>query len=74
MGRQRAARREPAFASALRRSLWQQASWLAGHLEWDLRANHLMRDLAGLATAGRFFAGADAVVGWAVPAISPSAR
>ncbi|HEX2254225.1 MAG TPA: alginate lyase family protein [Thermoanaerobaculia bacterium] len=39
------------------RSLWQQASWLAAHLEWDLRANHLMRDLAGLAVAGRFFAG-----------------
>jgi uncharacterized heparinase superfamily protein len=26
-------------------------------LEWDLRANHLMRDLVGLAVAGRFFAG-----------------
>ncbi len=36
-------------------SLWQQASYLRDHLEWDLRANHLMRDAVGLAWAGRFF-------------------
>ena len=37
------------------RSLWQQAAYLNAHLEWDLRANHLIRDLVGLALAGRFF-------------------
>ncbi|MHB1421811.1 MAG: heparinase II/III domain-containing protein [Gemmataceae bacterium] len=36
-------------------SLWQQAAYLRDHLEWDLRANHLMRDAMGLAWAGRFF-------------------
>lgn len=46
-----------AFEDLFLRSLWQQAAWLAGHLEWDLRANHLLRDLAGLGVAGRFFAG-----------------
>jgi uncharacterized heparinase superfamily protein len=35
--------------------LWQQAAYLRDHLEWDLRANHLMRDAVGLAWAGRFF-------------------
>jgi uncharacterized heparinase superfamily protein len=37
-------------------SLWQQATYLHDHLEWDLRANHLLRDAVGLAWAGRFFA------------------
>lgn len=37
-------------------NLWQQAAYLRGHLEWDLRANHLLRDAVGLAWAGRFFA------------------
>ncbi len=37
-------------------SLWQQAAYLHDHLEWDLRANHLLRDAVGLAWAGRFFA------------------
>jgi uncharacterized heparinase superfamily protein len=36
-------------------SLWQQAAYLHDHLEWDLRANHLLRDAVGLAWAGRFF-------------------
>lgn len=36
-------------------SLWQQARYLSGHVEWDLRANHLLRDAVGLAWAGRFF-------------------
>jgi uncharacterized heparinase superfamily protein len=40
--------------------LWQQAAYLERHLEWDLRGNHLLRDLVGLAWAGRFFSGADA--------------
>jgi uncharacterized heparinase superfamily protein len=36
-------------------SLWQQAGYLRDHLEWDLRANHLMRDALGLVWVGRFF-------------------
>lgn len=36
-------------------SLWQQAAYLQDHLEWDLRANHLLRDAVGLAWASRFF-------------------
>src|SRR5262249_46848573 len=36
-------------------SLWLQAGYLRDHLEWDLRANHLMRDAFGLAWVGRFF-------------------
>lgn len=47
----------PAAEHTFLRSAWTQAAWLAGHLEWDLRANHLLRDLVGLALAGRFFAG-----------------
>jgi uncharacterized heparinase superfamily protein len=38
-------------------SLWTQAAYLRNHLEWDLRANHLLRDAVGLAWAGRFFHG-----------------
>ncbi|MEA1952374.1 MAG: alginate lyase family protein, partial [Planctomycetota bacterium] len=41
-------------------SLWQQAAFLSGHIEWDLRANHMLRDAVGLAWAGRFFAGSEA--------------
>ena len=43
------------FRSQFADSLWQQAAWLHRHLEWDLRGNHLLRDLVGLAWAGRFF-------------------
>jgi len=35
-------------------SLASQAAYLNGHVEWDLRANHLLRDARGLALAGRF--------------------
>ncbi|MBN1588210.1 MAG: alginate lyase family protein [Pirellulales bacterium] len=38
-------------------SLSSQAAYLHNHLEWDLRANHLLRDAVGLAWAGRFFGG-----------------
>jgi len=41
-------------------SAWKQADYLHRHLEWDLRGNHLIRDLVGLAWAGRFFAGEEA--------------
>ncbi len=36
-------------------SAWRQAEYLARHIEWDLRGNHLLRDAVGLAVAGRFF-------------------
>ncbi len=44
---------QPIFLS----SLWTQAEYLHRHLEFDLLANHLLRDAAGLAWAGRFFQG-----------------
>ncbi|MBM4000854.1 MAG: hypothetical protein FJ297_15170 [Planctomycetes bacterium] len=37
--------------------LWRQARFLFHNIEWDLRANHLIRDAVGLAWAGRFFEG-----------------
>ncbi|MFH1114449.1 MAG: alginate lyase family protein [Pseudomonadota bacterium] len=46
---------KPEFRDRFLRSLWQQASYLRKHLEYDLRANHLLRDAVGLAWAGRFF-------------------
>ncbi len=45
------------FEDTFTRSLWAQAAYLHGHLECDLRANHLLRDAVGLAWAGRFFDG-----------------
>jgi uncharacterized heparinase superfamily protein len=36
------------------RSAARQAQHLQAHLEWDLRANHLLRDAVGLAWAGRW--------------------
>jgi len=49
--------RHPEFAPRMLASLRQQARFLEDHIEWDLRANHLMRDFVGLAWAGRFFPG-----------------
>ncbi len=43
------------FQTRFLASLWQQAGYLADHIEWDLRGNHLIRDALGLAWAGRFF-------------------
>ena len=54
---------ERGFEELFLRSLWQQASFLEDHLEWDLGANHLIRDLVGMALAGRFFGGSKAR-GW----------
>lgn len=45
----------PQLRPGLLASLWQQAAYLADHLEWDLRGNHLLRDAVGLAWAGRLF-------------------
>jgi uncharacterized heparinase superfamily protein len=47
----------PPWNDAALRSLWVQAKYLRSHFEWDLRANHLLRDAVGLAWAGRFFDG-----------------
>ena len=58
LGEERLARR-PALRDAMLRRLWQEAKYLHGHVEWDLRANHLFRDAVGLAWAGRFFDGAE---------------
>jgi uncharacterized heparinase superfamily protein len=38
-------------------SYWRQAEHLSRHVEWDLRANHVMRDAVGLLWAGRFLQG-----------------
>jgi uncharacterized heparinase superfamily protein len=45
----------PELETRLLRGLWRQAAYLEGHVEWDLCANHLLRDAVGLAWAGRFF-------------------
>ncbi|HUG92006.1 MAG TPA: heparinase II/III family protein, partial [Planctomycetaceae bacterium] len=47
----------PAVQGRFLESLWQQSEYLAAHVEWDLRGNHLLRDASGLAWAGRFFRG-----------------
>ncbi len=39
------------------RSMAAQAAYLSRHVEWDLRANHLLRDALGLAAAARLFDG-----------------
>lgn len=41
-------------------SAFRQANHLASHIEWDLRGNHLIRDVVGLAVAGRLFRGREA--------------
>jgi uncharacterized heparinase superfamily protein len=50
----------PVRTEAFLRSLWGQAAYLRDHLEYDLRANHLLRDAVGLVWAGRYFAGQQA--------------
>jgi uncharacterized heparinase superfamily protein len=47
-------RRHDDFRGRFLASLWKQSSYLANHVEWDLRGNHLIRDAVGLAWAGRF--------------------
>lgn len=49
--------RHAELAVEMLQSMDAQARYLASHIEWDLRANHLLRDAVGLAWAGRFFAG-----------------
>jgi uncharacterized heparinase superfamily protein len=45
---------------ALAASIWKQARFIETNLEYDLRANHLLRDFVGLAYAGRLLEGPDA--------------
>lgn len=49
--------RLPGLEARFLQSLAEQAAYLADHVEWDLRGNHLMRDAVGLAWAGRMFTG-----------------
>jgi len=51
---------DPELRAALWRSLWLQAEWLTGHLEYHLLGNHLLENGAALALVGACFAGADA--------------
>ena len=53
-------RRRSPLAARFLASLAEQAEYVHDHLEWDLRANHLLRDAVGLAWAGRFFDGPQA--------------
>ncbi|GAB6188095.1 hypothetical protein JCM17478_35970 [Thermopirellula anaerolimosa] len=41
-------------------SLTAQFRWLADNLEWDVRGNHLVQNLRGLAVAAAFFRGPEA--------------
>lgn len=46
---------EGELEEAFLKGLWKQAAYLHEHLEYDLLANHILRDAVGLAWAGRFF-------------------
>lgn len=49
---------DPSLRTTMEKSLWLQAEHLYGAIEWDLRGNHLVRDMAGLAWAARAFGAA----------------
>ncbi|MBP62407.1 MAG: hypothetical protein CMJ62_12880 [Planctomycetaceae bacterium] len=53
-------KQSPELEREFLQSMHLQATQLEYNLEWDLRANHLLRDAVGLAWAGRFFAGREA--------------
>jgi uncharacterized heparinase superfamily protein len=48
-------REHPDFKETFLTSLWRQADYLSRNVEWDLRANHVIRDGLGLAWAAQFF-------------------
>jgi len=48
-------RQQPELVNRWVTAIWCQAEHLSRHVEWDLRANHLLRDAVGLAWASRFF-------------------
>ena len=54
---------DDAFRLRFLASLFSQCRFLADHLEWDCRGNHLLEDGKSLLTAGWFFSGAEAG-GW----------
>lgn len=54
---------DEAFRPRFLASLFSQCRFLADHLEWDCRGNHLLEDGKSLLTAGLFFSGAEAG-GW----------
>ncbi|MBI1338482.1 MAG: heparinase [Phycisphaera sp.] len=51
---------DAAWRDRLWRSLWQQATWLSGHLEYHLLGNHLMENAVALAIVGACFDGPSA--------------
>src|SRR3954467_586558 len=51
---------EPAFRARIAGSLAAQLRFLAGHLETDLRGNHLIKNLKALLWGGAVFAGPEA--------------
>jgi uncharacterized heparinase superfamily protein len=50
----------PEVRDAVARSLYSQAAFLDRHLEWDVLANHLLRNLSGLLVGGLLFEGSRA--------------
>jgi hypothetical protein len=48
-------REHPDFQETYLTSLWRQSDYLSRNVEWDLRANHVIRDGLGLAWAAQFF-------------------
>jgi hypothetical protein len=50
----------PDVREVLARSLWRQLLALAGHVERDVRGNHLIRNASALAVGGAVFEGLDA--------------
>jgi uncharacterized heparinase superfamily protein len=51
----------PERSAKLAASIWIHARFLESNLEYDLRANHLLRDMIGLVYAGRLLEGPDAL-------------
>ena len=45
-------------------SAFDQAAFLSGNLEWDLRGNHLLENLRALALAAAFYSGIDEASEW----------
>ena len=56
----RGGRLEPAFRARMAASLAAQLRFLAGHLETDLRGNHLVKNLKALLWGGTVFGGPEA--------------
>lgn len=48
----------------LEKGILGQAAWLAGHLEWEHRGNHLLENLYALAFLGFFLPGKNPFINW----------